>query len=68
MNCFDCHALGQTATAVAICHRCGAALCGDHARTTPHVLHRFNGMGVATMPRSARRIVCSTCIAAEVRA
>ncbi|MGW3625244.1 DUF2180 family protein [Streptomyces sp. NPDC000880] len=67
MNCYDCHAADRSVTAVAICGSCGAALCADHARSTPQTVHRVNGMGVATLPRAARRITCFTCARAEAQ-
>ncbi|MCM2578438.1 DUF2180 family protein [Streptomyces meridianus] len=67
MNCYDCHATGSDTTAVAACRTCGAGICGDHAHSRPETLHRISGTGVATLPRSARRITCGTCTAAETR-
>ncbi|ATL29344.1 DUF2180 family protein [Streptomyces formicae] len=68
MNCYDCHTQERPGIpAVAICHRCGAGLCPDHAHATPTTLHRVHGTGLATGPRPARRITCHTCRAAEAQ-
>jgi hypothetical protein len=65
MNCYDCQSTDQATPAVAICCICGAGVCLEHADTSPQILHRPNGMGVATKPRAARRLLCATCVAAE---
>ncbi|MEV0324797.1 DUF2180 family protein [Streptomyces sp. NPDC050658] len=67
MICYDCHTQARaTTTAVALCRRCGAALCAHHTQIRPDTLHRIVGMGVSTGPRAARRITCTTCHMAEV--
>lgn len=38
MKCFDCARLGRDVDAVAVCIRCGAALCLDHAQVIPYWL------------------------------
>lgn len=69
MICYDCHTQGRaTMAAVALCCRCGAALCAHHAQMRLESLHRIVGMGVSTGPRAARRITCTTCHVAEVGA
>ncbi|WP_318723986.1 DUF2180 family protein [Streptomyces albicerus] len=68
LNCYDCQTHDQPTTAVATCSACGAGICHDHARAVPHTLHRLTGMGVATKPRTARRLLCGTCAAAETSA
>lgn len=65
MNCYDCLVTDEATPAVAVCSACGGALCVHHAHLSPHVLHRLNGMGLATRPRVARRFLCDTCVAAE---
>ncbi|MYQ75825.1 MULTISPECIES: DUF2180 family protein [unclassified Streptomyces] len=65
MNCYDCHTSDVSTPALAVCRRCGAGICGAHSTAVPHTLHRINGVGVATLPRVARRLVCPTCCAAE---
>ena len=39
MNCFDCSAIGESSTAVAVCRDCGAAVCADHAVARDAVAH-----------------------------
>jgi hypothetical protein len=65
MNCYDCQSSDQATPAVAACHTCGAGICHHHAKAVPQMLHRLDGMGVATRPRAARRMVCPVCLAAE---
>jgi hypothetical protein len=66
MNCFDCAALGDVTTAVAVCADCGAAVCAAHAHVTPRwltstmVINRI----VAVEP-PARTIRCPVCQAAR---
>jgi hypothetical protein len=31
MICYECRSRGETRDAVALCHHCSAALCGEHA-------------------------------------
>jgi hypothetical protein len=64
MECFDCATAGRTRTAVAVCHHCGAGLCGDHVRVVPDTVHHLSGTGVSTA-QPARRIACRTCAPAE---
>lgn len=62
MNCFDCTALGKTVAAVGICADCGAGICPDHARLSPHWLTRtqvINRQVVVEPP--ARVLRCSVC-------
>ncbi|MET8405355.1 DUF2180 family protein [Streptomyces sp900116325] len=65
MNCYDCDSLDHVTPAVAVCPTCGAGVCAEHANTVSQQLHRPAGMGLATLPRAARRILCATCISAE---
>ncbi|AXK36307.1 DUF2180 family protein [Streptomyces armeniacus] len=64
MNCFDCPP-DRERTAVAVCHRCGAGLCRDHAHTGVETVHAVHGTGRATHTPSARRLSCGTCREAE---
>ena len=62
MNCFDCAALGDQASAVAICADCGAAVCQRHAHVTPRWLTRtvvINRTMAVEPP--ARTIRCGVC-------
>ncbi|MFJ8057615.1 DUF2180 family protein [Streptomyces sp. NPDC096142] len=65
MNCYDCAVADTPAAAVASCTTCGAGICLAHAHASSYLLHRPSGMGVATLPRAARRILCATCRDAE---
>ncbi|TFV30121.1 DUF2180 family protein [Streptomyces sp. T1317-0309] len=64
MRCFDCPdpETGSPDTeAVALCRRCGAALCRQHLITLERSVHRPAGLGPATSPIPVRRILCSWC-------
>ncbi|MFE5078369.1 DUF2180 family protein [Streptomyces halstedii] len=66
VNCLDCLELEDATTAaVAVCQLCGGGICRQHAHERSHMLHMPNGMGVATRPRAARRLLCGTCSASE---
>lgn len=65
MNCYDCAVTDLSIAAVASCRTCGAGVCLDHARSATRLLTRPSGMGPATPPRAARRILCGTCREAE---
>lgn len=65
MKCFDCDSEGRVADAVAVCNSCGAAVCSAHATSSPRSVERPNGLGVRTLPRSARQMHCPTCTTAR---
>ena len=66
MNCFDCAALGDHVSAVAVCAGCGAAVCYGHAHVTARWLTRTMAISrtVAVEP-PARTIRCAVCQAAR---
>ncbi|WP_371502101.1 DUF2180 family protein [Kitasatospora sp. NBC_00374] len=64
MNCYDCHAEDRVVPAVAVCHHCGAGLCGDHTTSVWEVVHHASGTGASTLPTRARRLLCTTCAVA----
>ena len=65
MNCFDCAALGDQVSAVAICADCGAAICQRHAHVTPRWLTRVAIINrVVAIEPPARTIRCGVCQAA----
>lgn len=66
MNCYDCLALEQKTVAVAVCSRCGAGLCLDHAHLAPQTVHEAAGTGRSTHTHNARRLTCGVCHEAEV--
>jgi hypothetical protein len=62
MNCFDCAAVGQQAPAVAICADCGAGICPNHARLSPHWLTRTAVINrQITVEPPARILRCAVC-------
>ncbi|NJP45812.1 DUF2180 family protein [Actinacidiphila epipremni] len=65
MNCYECDAQGHSTPAVAVCRTCGAATCAAHGQSSPLLLDRANGLGVATLRRPARQIHCATCASAR---
>ncbi|MCQ4210664.1 MULTISPECIES: DUF2180 family protein [Streptomyces] len=66
MACYDCIQENRPDTVgIGICTRCGLATCHDHARVLAVHVQRANGMSRTTGPRTARRVVCHTCHAAE---
>ena len=60
MNCYDCAGAGRTTPAVAICHNCGAALCGDHARLETQDHSHAATPGNPTHHRT-RALICTSC-------
>ncbi|MEU2867941.1 DUF2180 family protein [Streptomyces olivoreticuli] len=65
MRCFDCAEDDRQAAAVAMCQQCGAALCHAHTTATQQLVRRAAGMGQATSPVPARRMICQTCLRAH---
>ena len=64
MNCLDCHP--EATPAVAVCGRCGAALCVDHAIDFDEPLTiQLPLLRTVTISPPARRIRCIRCAAAE---
>jgi len=62
MNCFDCASQSHSTQAVAVCADCGAALCHDHARVSPHWLTRTAVINrTVNVEPPARMIRCSVC-------
>ncbi|CCK32475.1 hypothetical protein BN159_8097 [Streptomyces davaonensis JCM 4913] len=65
MHCYEC-ALEDTATpAIAVCMRCGCAVCLKHAKVAERLVHHDAGLGQTYGPRPARRVTCPTCHDAE---
>lgn len=69
MNCFEIAHTGPEVPAVAVCARCGAGLCREHAITHPDhlMVTRPVNRRVRVQP-PARRILCGVCTAAEAAA
>jgi hypothetical protein len=65
MNCYDCYHDGRHTTAIAICHDCGAGVCGEHATHGEYTLTAVTATNwQAPVEPSQRRIRCHTCAAA----
>ena len=69
MNCFDCTTqLQQVTPAVAICSRCGAAICGSHT-VQGHAVVEDRSPGNPTRHQlPGRRLYCRTCAPATATA
>ncbi|MEU9734842.1 DUF2180 family protein [Streptomyces sp. NPDC048002] len=65
MNCFECDEIGQSVAAVAVCTVCGAGVCATHVRTETMQIREPAHPGKVMHNRSARRLTCPTCRAAE---
>ncbi|MFJ2738155.1 DUF2180 family protein [Streptomyces sp. NPDC087440] len=65
MNCYDCHLLGTTVPAVAVCRHCGGAVCPEHIKSNADDVMRPEGMGLTTLNEPARRLTCLICHEAE---
>jgi len=66
MNCFDCTTQDCiTRPAVAVCHDCGAAVCGDHlVARERHLVRPAVMLREAPVEPAARVLRCTTCDAA----
>lgn len=65
MNPYDCHQSGTTTAAVAVCRHGGVSLCPDPVKVTVEHLARPEGMGLAVLRETGRRLPCLTCCDAE---
>jgi hypothetical protein len=65
MNGYDCP-ISTPRPAVAVCVRCGAAVCRGHLRAGRILNTDVAGMGRATHSKAQRHITCATCHTAEV--
>ncbi|MEU1199914.1 DUF2180 family protein [Streptomyces sp. NPDC005813] len=71
MNCFDCMVetprasttVPSPASAVGVCSRCGAGICGTHLHVTSESLSSAPDTSRASP--AARRLTCSVCYEAE---
>ena len=66
MNCYDCATRDHLdRVAVAVCHDCGAAVCGIHAVARTHHLTRVTTILREDAVEPAARVLrCTTCDAA----
>ncbi|WP_078532528.1 DUF2180 family protein [Streptomyces hokutonensis] len=65
MNCYDCPDSIAT-SAVAVCIRCGAAVCREHAHTSHNPAQDVVGTGRATHDAPLRHITCLACHKTEM--
>ncbi|WP_432043391.1 DUF2180 family protein [Streptomyces cadmiisoli] len=66
MDCYECHTVERSTTAVATCRECGVALCPGHLHVETKEIHKEAGLGKTTGGIAARRVVCPTCRRAEL--
>jgi hypothetical protein len=65
VNCFDCAAVGHQVAAVGVCLDCGAGICAEHVRLSPHWLTRTEVINrVVAVEPPARMLRCPVCQAA----
>jgi hypothetical protein len=62
MFCYECDQNGSTVGAIAICQRCGGAVCRKHARTLYHP-GAPGGMLGLSQPRQEH--ICSCCLTGD---
>ncbi|MEX0665162.1 MAG: DUF2180 family protein [Acidimicrobiia bacterium] len=67
MNCLDCHTRRVDRVALAICRRCGAGVCAEHADVLEHHLETVGGFLVIPQrsEHRARQVLCLACHEAE---
>ncbi|MEU9733901.1 DUF2180 family protein [Streptomyces sp. NPDC048002] len=65
MQCYECALEDEAAPAVAMCVRCGCGVCLRHAHVADQAVPHEAGLGLTYGPRTARRVTCATCHAAE---
>ncbi|UQA92009.1 DUF2180 family protein [Streptomyces halobius] len=66
MECYECHSLHRSASAVAVCRECGVALCEGHLYVETQPMSKKAGLGKSTSEVPARRVVCPACRRAEL--
>ncbi|MFZ3573061.1 DUF2180 family protein [Streptomyces sp. BH097] len=66
MNCYDCAAADTSVSAVAVCRRCGAGICVQHAHVGHVSVPRTAGTGLSESHALARHLTCDVCHHAEV--
>lgn len=66
MHCLDCLIDGDEGDAVAVCHCCGAGVCGQHAAVLSVHLVRLGAiLREERVDPAAREVLCPTCLAAR---
>ncbi|WP_210593957.1 DUF2180 family protein [Streptomyces sp. GESEQ-35] len=66
MKCYDCTQEGRDDTlGIGVCARCGLFTCQDHAQIVRESVQQHSGLARTTSRLLARRVVCTTCRAAE---
>jgi hypothetical protein len=65
MLCYECLESGGQHDAIGLCHHCSIALCEDHGRVIADPVTKILPlMREVALPKSARLLLCSTCLAA----
>jgi hypothetical protein len=65
MCCYECSQAGDRQEAVGLCHHCSVGLCPHHALmiTDPVTMTALINRTVV-LPKKARLLLCTTCLAA----
>jgi hypothetical protein len=65
MLCYECSQSGADLEAIGLCHHCSVGLCQQHASmiTDPVTMTALINRTVV-LPKKARLLLCSTCLAA----
>ena len=65
MLCYECPQPGTRQEAIGLCHHCSVGLCQQHASmiTDPVTMTAIINRTVV-LPKKARLLLCSTCLAA----
>jgi len=62
MNCYECSLKDTTSVAIAVCSKCGAALCQEHVNVSVTEIIHSTAVGVPTIHDPAGRTLrCATC-------
>lgn len=65
MLCYECVEVGSQHEAIGLCHHCSIALCEHHGHVIVHPVTRILPLlREVALPKSARLLLCSTCLAA----
>ena len=65
MLCYECSQTGPRQEAIGLCHHCSVGLCQGHASMiTDPVTMTALIIRTVVLPKKARLLLCSTCLAA----
>ncbi len=65
MLCYECSQTGARQEAIGVCHHCSVGMCPDHgSMITDPVTKTALINWTVVLPKKARLLLCSTCLAA----